>query len=121
MRGGRYDHLVEKFGKSTPSIGFAILLDELMNALNRQKINIDCGYTTLIVYTEKTYKWAVALAKDFRGKGKRVEILKRTEEDTKEAYLEYGKRRQVISMLWLQEDKKILMTNVLTGEEKLIG
>ena len=43
--GGRYDHLVEKFGKSTPSIGFAILLDELMNALNRQKINIDCGYT----------------------------------------------------------------------------
>ena len=121
VRGGRYDHLVEKFGKSTPSIGFAILLDELMNALNRQKINIDCGYTTLIVYTEKTYKWAVALAKDFRGKGKRVEILKRTEEDTKEAYLEYGKRRQVISMLWLQEDKKILMTNVLTGEEKLIG
>ena len=50
-----------------------------------------------------------------------MEILKRTEADTKETYLEYGKRRQVISMLWLQEDKKILMTNVLTGEEKLIG
>ena len=92
-----------------------------MNALNRQKINIDCGYTTLIVYTEKTYSWAVTLAKDFRGKGKRVELLKRTEDDSKEMYLEYGKRRQVISMLWLQEDKKILMTNVLTGEEKLIG
>src|SRR5699024_5212376 len=30
VRGGRYDRLLEKFGKDTPSIGFAILLDELM-------------------------------------------------------------------------------------------
>lgn len=28
VRGGRYDHLLEKFGKSIPSIGFAIIVDE---------------------------------------------------------------------------------------------
>ena len=38
VRGGRYDHLLGKFGKNTPSIGFAIIVDELMSALNRQKI-----------------------------------------------------------------------------------
>ena len=35
VRGGRYDHLLEKFGKETPSIGFAIIIDELMNALSQ--------------------------------------------------------------------------------------
>ncbi len=29
VTGGRYDHLLEKFGKQTPSIGFAIIIDEL--------------------------------------------------------------------------------------------
>ena len=40
VRGGRYDHLLEKFGNKTPSIGFAIILDELMSALDRQKIKV---------------------------------------------------------------------------------
>ena len=33
VKGGRYDHLLEKFGKTSASIGFAIVIDELMNAL----------------------------------------------------------------------------------------
>ena len=40
VSGGRYDHLIEKFGKQTPSIGFAIIIDELMSALSRQKIAV---------------------------------------------------------------------------------
>ena len=35
VKGGRYDHLLEKFGKTSASIGFAIVIDELMNALIR--------------------------------------------------------------------------------------
>ena len=56
VRGGRYDHLLEKFGKSTPSIGFAIILDELMSALSRQRISVDTIHQNLIVYTEATEK-----------------------------------------------------------------
>ena len=33
VKGGRYDHLLEKFGKESPSIGFALVIDELMSAL----------------------------------------------------------------------------------------
>lgn len=57
MTGGRYDHLLEKFGKQTPSIGFAIIIDELQNALSRQKITVETGHNNLIVYTDATEKW----------------------------------------------------------------
>ncbi|MCI8292824.1 MAG: ATP phosphoribosyltransferase regulatory subunit [Hespellia sp.] len=120
VRGGRYDHLVEKFGKNTPSIGFAILLDELMNALNRQRIAVDDGHFTLIVYTDSTLKWALSLAEDFRKKGKCTELLKRKASDDIKKYVDYGKRRQVVSMLWLQEDHKIRMKNLVTEAEKII-
>ena len=36
--GGRYDGLVGQFGKDTPAIGLAIVLDQLMLALTRQDI-----------------------------------------------------------------------------------
>lgn len=121
VRGGRYDHLLEKFGKNTPSIGFAIILDEVMNALSRQKIQIDIRHTNLIVYTEATEKWAISLAKNFRSKGKCVEMFKREMEDAKEEYLEYGKRTQAVSMLYLKEDWTIDMVNLQNGEEKLIN
>lgn len=121
VRGGRYDQLLEKFGKSTPSIGFAIIVDELMSALSRQKIAVEVSHTHLIVYTEATQKWAVSLAKNFRGKGKYVEMHKRGDGKEKEAYLEYGKRTQAVSMLYLKDDLTIEMVNLRTGEEKRIN
>ena len=66
VRGGRYDHLLEKFGRQTPSIGFAVLIDDLLNAMNRQKIDIETGSASLLVYDDTTQKWALSLAKDFR-------------------------------------------------------
>lgn len=121
VRGGRYDHLLGKFGKNTPSIGFAIIVDELMSALVRQKIQIETKRTHLIVYTESTQTWAITLAKDFREKGKCVEIHKRGLSDCKDEYKAYGKRTQALSMLYLKDDLTIDMVNLLTGEEKQIN
>ena len=121
VTGGRYDHLLEKFGKQTPSIGFAIIIDELQNALSRQKITVETGHNNLIVYTDATEKWAIALAKDFREKGKYMELLKRTEEDSKETFIAYGKRTHAVSMLYLNENLTIDMVNLSTGEEKKVN
>lgn len=121
VRGGRYNHLLEKFGKNTPSIGFAIIIDELMSALSRQKISVETCHTNIIVYTEATLKWAIALAKDFREKGRCVEMQKREPADHKEDYIAYGKRTQAVSMLYLNDDLTIDMINLLTGEEKQIN
>ena len=69
--------MIAKFGKNTPSIGFAVIIDELLSALGRQKIEIETGHCNLIVYTDATLNWAVSLACDLREKGKCIELLKR--------------------------------------------
>ena len=120
VRGGRYDHLMEKFGKSTPSIGFAIIIDELMSALNRQKISVQTAKRNLLVYTEATEKWAVSLARSFRAKGKNIEMLKREPEEEREVYEAYGKRSSIAGILYLTDDFKIEMVNLRTGEEKTV-
>lgn len=120
VRGGRYDHLLEKFGKSTPSIGFAIIVDELMNALNRQKITVETLHKNLIVYTEQTEEQAVSLACSFRSKGRNIELLKREPEEERGGYEEYARRTGLSAMLYLRDDEKIEMLNLKTGEEKLV-
>lgn len=118
VRGGRYDHLLEKFGKSTPSIGFAIILDELMSALSRQRISVDTIHQNLIVYTEATEEEAISLACSFRNKGRCIELLKREIEEERELYEEYAKRAGISAMLFLRDDQKIEMVNIQTGEVK---
>lgn len=120
VRGGRYDHLLEKFGKSTPSIGFAMIVDELTSALSRQKITIETKRSNLIVYTEKTLKWAVSLAKEFREKGRCIELLKREPSEEKARFIEYGKHTEAVSMLYLQDDGTVELMNFRTGKEKKV-
>ena len=120
VRGGRYDHLLEKLGKNPPLIGFPIIVDDLMSAHNRQKIHVDTNYRNLIVYTEATEEWAVSLAMYFRSKGKNIEIIKREPEDDRKKYEDYAKSSSIMSMLYLLDDYRIEMVNLITGEEKTV-
>lgn len=120
VRGGRYDHLLEKFGKQTPSIGFAIIIDELMSALSRQKINVETSNSNLIVYTAETLQWSITLANNFRSKGKCIELLKRTPGTSKEDYIAYGRRLHAVSMMYLNDDMTLVMINLKNGAEKLV-
>lgn len=119
VRGGRYDHLLAKFGKDTPSIGFAIILDELMNALNRQKISVDTVHQNLIVYTEETEKRAIGLACNFREKGRNIELIKRETDEERDIFEAYARRTGASALLYLRDDEKIEMVNLKTGEEKI--
>lgn len=121
VRGGRYDHLLEKYGRSTPSIGFAIIVDELMSALSRQKIDVDSGHRNLIVYNDISQKNAMALAKECRNKGKCIILLKRDEGENKAYYTEYGKKIHADSLLYLNDDGKIEMVHLKTGEERILS
>ena len=121
VRGGRYDHLLEKFGKSTPSIGFAIIVDELMSALSRQKIDVDSGHRNLIVYNDVSQKNAMALAKECRNRGKCIILLKRDAGETKAYYTEYGKKIHADRLLYLNDDGQIEMVHLKTGEERILS
>ena len=121
VKGGRYDHLIEKFGRQMPSIGFAIVTDELMSALQRQKIRIPHSRkNTLIIYDDGRQTEAIRLAKEFRSKDKNTEVLKREDDHSVEFYVEYGKKHQAGSMLYLQNTNQIRMINLLTGEQKIV-
>lgn len=122
VKGGRYDHLLEKFGKRSPSIGFAIVIDELMNALIRQKIRI--VYTrknTIILYDEGMTREAVTLAKDFRHKAKNTELVKKAKDRPLEEYVQYGKEYYAGSLIYIKKSGDIIMINLVTGEQKVIN
>ena len=119
VKGGRYDHLLEKFGKTSASIGFAIVIDELMNALIRQKIRI--VYTrknAIILYDESRARDAIRLAKDFRAKAKNTELIKKSPEKGLEDYIRFGKEYYAGSLVYIKKSGEITMVNLVTGDKK---
>lgn len=121
VKGGRYDHLLEKFGKNSPSIGFAIVVDELMNAMIRQKLRI--VYTrknTIILYDEEKTADAVKLAGDLRKKAKNVELLKKSKDKLLERYVEYGKEYYAGNLIYMKNSDEVTMVNLVTGEHKSV-
>lgn len=122
VKGGRYDRLLEKFGKSSPSIGFAIVIDELMNAMIRQKLRI--VYTrknTIILYDEGMARDAIALAKDLRSKAKNTELIPKAKGKLLEEYIQYGKEYYAGTLIYIKKSGDILMLNLVTGEQKEIN
>lgn len=122
VKGGRYDKLLEKFGKQSPSIGFAIVVDELMNAMIRQKIRILYPRkNNLIVYEDGKMADAIRIAKDFRSKAKNVELLRKSKDKQFEEYIKYGKEYYAGSLIYLKRTGDITMINLVTGEQKEIS
>ena len=122
VKGGRYDHLLEKFGKTSASIGFAIDIDELMHALIRQKIRI--VYTrknAISLYDESRARDAIRLAKDFRAKAKNTELIKKSPEKGLEDYIRFGKEYYAGSLVYIKKSGEITMVNLVTGEQKEVN
>lgn len=75
VKGGRYDGLLSYFGKEAPAIGFALMVDQLLLALERQKIAISAGQETeIILYTPQQRKIAATTAEELRNAGKIVRL-----------------------------------------------
>ncbi len=91
--GGRYDSLVGQFGKEAPAIGMAVLVNQLLSALARQKLDaLPDARNILVVYGKNQCLDAVALAKELRAQDRRVELLLDTGTFSHEEYLSYAKR-----------------------------
>lgn len=77
VKGGRYNNLLKHFGKDAPSIGFVVVIDELLSALKHQKIEMEnCDEILTVPYDSDHEKTAVQLACAMRCAGKKV-ILKK--------------------------------------------
>ncbi len=93
VAGGRYDKLLEQFGKKAAAVGFAIMADQLLLALTRQKIEIDIKWNdTILLYDREARDKAIRLACQFRNAGIPVQLTPMEEAETVETYLDYARR-----------------------------
>ncbi len=73
VKGGRYDRLLGYFGKETPAIGFAVVTDDLLWAMERQKISIPVDDEAVyLTYNGENYERRLTEAIKLRKNGKKV-------------------------------------------------
>ena len=76
VKGGRYDQLIEKFGKKAPSVGCVFQIDEILTALRRTGLSTRSQEgKTVIVYNVENYDKAFNQASELRKEGKRTELI----------------------------------------------
>lgn len=108
VTGGRYDNLLGIFGKSAASIGFTLLLDTLMTALSRQKIDVETGEkNTLLLYHETQRESAMLQAMKKRSEGGYVELLRKDEKKSLDSYREYGSRNGAGTIIYFAPNGSI--------------
>lgn len=107
VAGGRYDKLLEQFGKNAPAVGFAIEVDRLMSVLSRQKI---CTKTddvdTMILYEESARAEAIRMAGELRAEKKSVQLLRKDSLHSFSEYLACASRQKIKSLIYLDGDGK---------------
>lgn len=121
--GGRYDKLLVQFGKDSPSVGFAINVDALMNSMNRQKIEIDTGSLgTILLYDSTQRELAIRLASILRGQGTSIQLMGLQGGKTLEDYLALAKRSEIGGILYVDKTgKQVEIRNVLDGSKNQVS
>ena len=100
VTGGRYDSLVGQFGKQAPAIGMAVIVNQLMMALDRQNLLAEPQADgTLIVYSADKRSEAVAMAKKLRGEDRKVSLY--LQQDSQADYEDYAKRMHLAEIVKL--------------------
>ena len=104
VKGGRYDKLLPYFGKNSPAIGFVIVIDDLMQALKRQKIEITAeDKNLLIVYDGLGFGEALKEAKVHRDKGINVQLMRLDVSKSKDDYGVYAKNHGIHQVIYLMK------------------
>ena len=76
VKGGRYDKLLAYFGKEAPAIGFMVVIDDLLLALEHQSAAPCAGEDIqIITYAEGDYENKLSKAKELRQSGVKVVLL----------------------------------------------
>ncbi|CUH96333.1 ATP phosphoribosyltransferase regulatory subunit [Propionispora sp. 2/2-37] len=91
--GGRYDHMLSSFGVECPSTGFALGIERILLALERQGICIPADFRECYVgWREGKLQEAIAEAAKLRHSGRSVELalIAQSREEAEEKQLKHG-------------------------------
>ena len=119
--GGRYDTMLKIFGKDEPAAGISLGVERIMMLLPKKEKK--ATYTKVFVASfPETYKYALQLAKDFRGEGIPAEtdlmgrsLRKQFDYANAESipYIAIAGKKEM-------EQKKLTLRNMKSGEEELL-
>lgn len=104
VRGGRYNALLRQYGKEAPAIGFAFVIDELMNAISRQKIEVVIEEQDIVILYQRDFQQkAVELGTTMRKEGRMVELIRMSQKKTLDEYKAYAKREHFETLIYLDQ------------------
>ena len=122
VKGGRYDSLMAKFGKACAATGFVVVVNQLLAALDRQKIPVPAGKgALLLLYPEELRAQAVCLAKELRARGTAVELARMADGDRADAHLSYAKINGHRFLARMQGEDRIALCRLDGGENRLLS
>lgn len=106
ITGGRYDTLLSQFGKNSPAVGLAVLVDTLLSALSRQKHEYRLSADdTLILYDALKTREAIKKANELRNSGINVSLLEKsifgTDKDMDDKLKKYSERMGISKIIEL--------------------
>lgn len=98
-KGGRYDNLLEKFGKNAPATGFVVMIDELVTVLTRQKrCPVSATKNILVLYSDMFCE-ALKKAKVYREQGYATVLMKK--EYSEEQYKKFAADNNFSEVVYL--------------------
>ena len=113
VKGGRYNTLLSKFGKDAPSVGFAIYVDDLMNALSRNKIEVETDHSNiLMLYDRENQRAAIVTATRMRNNGMKVELVRQSAKREVADYIDYCRKMQYPVLIKIDDDENATKVNV---------
>ncbi len=109
VTGGRYDRLLSQYGKDTPAIGFAIYVDMLLIAMNRQKLDVfPDNEKILYLYENEVKAEALKTAAHLRHQGICVLLLRKSTKKSLEQYIDYAKKNNFNKLRYIDIDNNVV-------------
>lgn len=119
--GGRYDNLIGKFGYDCPSTGFAIDIESIIKAMEKQgDFFIDNNINYLVVVKKEDEKIGIKLVRELRAKGYRV-IMDTGLYDINSS-ISYAKKNKIEKVIILgnKKEKHTSEIDIKTGNKKIM-
>ncbi len=121
ITGGRYGRLLEYFGKKADSIGFAVKIDALLSALDRQGIQLPVAdIKTMVLYPSELEELAIRFSSEQRAKNLDVACIRFERGKVLDNYREYGMRNQFGGIIYIRSRNEAYAINLLNGATEKI-
>lgn len=105
VAGGRYDKLLGQFGKDAPSVGFAVYMDQILLAVNDQRLKENNDYSyEVIIYESAFRKAALSLTNALREQGVKTELISKKDNISLDEYITFKKEDGASKITYVSKD-----------------